>query len=127
MHASSRFNELGLDWGLHFIAYKNRSEFEDTIKRVGWNEYCFGFELTEVIPGVKEINITYMFPQDASLNTYEPLYELSQALPNWRVWNTTIIYGTPHFMTHVVDILLRLLTGKKIMEIELAFLPMKTP
>jgi hypothetical protein len=30
-------------------------------------------------------------------------------------------------MTHVVDILLRLLTGKKIMEIELAFLPMKTP
>lgn len=30
-------------------------------------------------------------------------------------------------MTHVVEILIRLLSGKKVTEIELAFLPMKTP
>lgn len=62
MLALARFNELGLDWGLHFYAFNNRSDFEDTIKRVGFNEYCFGFALTEVIPGVKEVNVTYMFP-----------------------------------------------------------------
>jgi len=43
---------------------------------------------------VKEVNITYMFPQDASLNTYEPLYELSNFVPDWGAWNNTFIYGT---------------------------------
>jgi hypothetical protein len=107
-----RINELSIDWGLHFFAFNSRLHFEEEIKRVGWNNYCFGFELSEIMPGVKEVNITYMFPQDASLNTYEPLYEFTQALPNWRLYNMTMIYGTPHFMTHVVEIILRLLSGK---------------
>ena len=59
----THFNELdGLDWGLHFIAHRSREEFEDTVKTHKFDEYCFGFELSEVKPGVKEVNITYMFP-----------------------------------------------------------------
>jgi hypothetical protein len=49
------------------------SDFTDNPKQ----DYCFGFEFSKIRPGVKEVNITYMFPYDASLNTYEPLYELS--------------------------------------------------
>lgn len=80
MHALTRFNELAdTDWGLMFFAYPSRAAFEEKIKRVGFEEYCFGFELSDIRPGVKEVNVTYMFPQDASLNTFEPLYELSQA------------------------------------------------
>jgi hypothetical protein len=37
-----------------------------------------------------------------------------------------MIYGLPHFMTHITEVLARILTGRKITEIELAFLPMKT-
>jgi hypothetical protein len=48
-------------------------------------------------------------------------------MPNWRTYNMTMIYGTPHFMIHVVEILIKLLTGKRLMELEIAFLPMKTP
>jgi hypothetical protein len=38
-----------------------------------------------------------------------------------------MIYGTPHFMIHVTDILCMLLAGKKLKELEIAILPMKTP
>ena len=82
------------------------------------------------MPGVKEINITYMFPRDNSIdssNTYEPLYDLTASIPNWRAWNTTFLYGTPQFMIYVTDLLLMLLSGHRMDDIELAFLPMKTP
>ena len=29
---------------------------------VGMNNYCFGFELSELRPGIKELNVTYMYP-----------------------------------------------------------------
>ena len=64
MPALIRLNELTVDWGLHFISYNSRDHFEEEIRRVGWNNYCFGFELSEIVTGVKEVNITYMFPQD---------------------------------------------------------------
>ena len=54
-----------------FFAYPSRAAFEEKIKKVGFEEYCFGFELSDIRPGVKEVNVTYMFPQDASLNTFE--------------------------------------------------------
>jgi hypothetical protein len=76
---------------------------------------------------VKEVNITYMFPQDASLNTYEPLFELSRIVPDWRAWNTTFIYGTSQLMIYLTDVLAMLMTGRRTAEIQLAFLPMKTP
>ena len=93
-------------------------------------EYCFGFELSDVFPGVKEINITYMFPQDTTLytgSTYEPVYDPTAGIPNWAAWNSTFMYGTPQFMVYVSDLLLLLLGGHKMEDIELAFLPMKTP
>ena len=112
---------------MHFTAWPSQEAFREQIKISDMKNYCFGFEFSEVIPGVKEVNVTYMFPQDISLNTYDPLYEFSQAQPNWRIYNQTMIYGIPHFMTHVTEVLARILTGRKITEIELAFLPMKTP
>jgi hypothetical protein len=81
-------NELiSLDWGMHFVAWPTRAAFEEQIKMNDMKNYCFGFEFSEIVPGVKEVNITYMFPQDISLNTYDPLYEFSQAQPNWRIYN----------------------------------------
>ncbi len=67
-----------------------------------------------------------MFPRDASLDTHQPLYDLTTSNPNWRQWNSTFWYGTPQFMVYVTDLLVMLLTGRKTNEIELAFLPMKT-
>lgn len=37
------------------------------------------------------------------------------------------MYGTPQFMIYITDLLIMLLTGHRTNEIELAFLPMKTP
>jgi len=90
------------------------------------NDYCFGFEISDVRPGNDEVNITYMFPRDASLNTHQPLYDLTTSNPDWRAWNSIFWYGTPQFMLYVTDLLILLLTGRKTNEIELAFLPMKT-
>ena len=78
-------------------------------------------------PGVEEVNITYMFPRDVASNTYEPLYDLTTRVPNIRAWNSTFLYGTPHFMIYATDLLVTLLSGKRSAEIELAFFPMKTP
>jgi len=90
------------------------------------NDYCFGFEISDVKYGVEEINITYMFPRDASLDTHQPLYDLTTKSPNWRAWKNIFWYGTPQFMLYVTDLLIMLLTGRRTNEIELAFLPMKT-
>lgn len=58
-----------------------------------------------------------MFPYDASLNTYEPLYEFSTGIPDWRAWNNTFIYGTTQLMIYLTDVLALLLTGKATGEI----------
>ena len=58
-----------------------------------------------------------MFPFDASLNTYEPLYELSTVIPDWRSWNNTFVYGTAQLMVYLVDVLAMLLSGKRTGEI----------
>lgn len=68
-----------------------------------------------------------MFPQDASQNTFEPLYELTNSIPNWSAWNATFLYGTPQLMIYLTDLLTMILTGgKRNREIQLAFIPMKT-
>lgn len=90
------------------------------------NEYCFGFEISDITPKSSEINVTYMFPRDASLDTHQPLYDLTTKNPDWKSWDNTFWYGTPQFMIYVVDLLLMLMTGRRTGEIELAFLPMKT-
>jgi hypothetical protein len=89
--------------------------------------FCFGFEVTNVYPGVEEINITYMLPRDAASNTYEPLYDLTTGMYNSFYWNTTFTYGTPQFMLFVTDMVVTMLTGKRVGEIQMAFFPMKTP
>ena len=55
------------------------------------------------------------------------MYDLTASIPNWRAWNSTFMYGTPQFMIYITDLLIMLLTGHRTNEIELAFLPMKTP
>ena len=79
---------------------------------------------------MKDINITYMFPRDTSIdasNTYQPLYDLTASIPNWRAWNTTFLYGTPQFMIYITDMLVMLLSGHRFDDVEFAFIPMKTP
>ena len=70
-------------------------EFYHEVRTNVTNEYCFGFEVSDVKPGIAEINITYMFPRDAALDTHKPLYDLTSSNPNWRAWNNTFWYGTP--------------------------------
>ena len=42
-------------------------------------------------------------------------------------WNYTFHFGAPHFMVHMTDILILMMTGHRTYDIELAFIPMKTP
>ena len=112
--------------GLRVEQYYSIEEFYHEVKTNVTHEYCFGFEISDVTPGGKEINITYMFPRDAALDTHQPLYDLTTSNPNWRAWNSTFWYGAPQFMIYVTDLLLMLMTGRKTQELELAFLPMKT-
>jgi hypothetical protein len=65
------------------------------VKTNSSHDFCFGFELSDVYPGIDEINVTYMFPRDVASDTYEPLYDITTQVPNMRSWNTTFIYGTP--------------------------------
>jgi len=83
--------------------------------------------MTYVHPGVKEVNVTLMFPRELALNTYKPLYDLEIRNPDMLAWNYTFHYGAPHFMVHMTDILILMMTGHRTYDIELAFLPMKTP
>jgi hypothetical protein len=79
--------------------------------------FCFGFEVSNIYPGVEEINITYMLPRDAASNTYEPLYDMTTGMYNTFYWNTTFTYGTPQFMLFVTDMVVTMLTGKRVGEI----------
>mgnify|MGYP006125654341 CR=1 FL=1 len=54
-----------------------------------------GLHVTKIIPGIKEVNITYMFPKDMASDTYQPLYDLNARIPNFRSWNYTMMWGTP--------------------------------
>lgn len=56
--------------GLKVHAFNTIDDFYHEVKTNVSNEYCFGFEISDVRPGVDEINITYMFPRDASLDTH---------------------------------------------------------
>jgi hypothetical protein len=86
--------------------------------------------MTDVKPKVQEINITIFFPRDninGIINTYTPLYDLTNKNPDWLNYNKTFLYGTPHFMICLTDFLLMLMSGHRTKELELAFIPMKTP
>ena len=78
---------------LRLKGYETVEEFYQDVKSNGTTDFCFGFEMTMVHPGIKEVNITYMFPRDVAANTYEPLYDPTTRVPNWRAWNSTFLYG----------------------------------
>jgi len=52
---------------------------EDLFENVRTNmvrEYCFGLEISDVRPGVKEANVTMLIPRELAQDTYKPLYDL---------------------------------------------------
>ena len=51
-------------------SFTSVKDFYHEVKTNVSNDFCFGFEISDVKPGVDEINITYMFPRDASLDTH---------------------------------------------------------
>lgn len=77
------------------MPFDSIEDFHDAVTKNATQDFCFGFELTDVRPGIDEINITYMFPRDVASDTYEPLYDLTARTPNMRAWNSTFLYGTP--------------------------------
>jgi hypothetical protein len=86
--------------------------------------------MTQVRPSVDEVNITIFFPRDdmaGLINTYTPLYDLTQRNPDWISYKRTFLYGTPHFMICITDFILMMMRGHRMKELELAFIPMKTP
>lgn len=102
-------------------------DFEEDIKKDATKDYCMGLHITNVIPGIKEVNVTYMFPKDMASDTHQPLYDLGARIPNFRSWNYTMMWGTPQLMLHSTDFILTLLKGKPVKDIHLAMIPMKTP
>jgi hypothetical protein len=51
-------------------SFTSVKDFYQEVKTNVSNDFCFGFEISDVKKGVEEINITYMFPRDASLDTH---------------------------------------------------------
>ena len=95
------------------MAYNSTELFFADLKNNISLAFCFGFEISNVYPGVPEINITYMMPRDTASNTFEPLFDVTTGMPNMFHWNNTFTYGTPQFMLFVTDTLLMLLTGHR--------------
>lgn len=81
--------------GLELVPFESVEDLHDAVTKNSTQDFCFGFEITDVRPGIDEINVTMMFPRDVSPNTYEPLYDLTARTPNIRAWNSTFLYGTP--------------------------------
>jgi hypothetical protein len=76
------------------------------------------------------VNITIFFPRDdigGLINTYTPIYDLTLASPDWLAYNKTMLYGTNHFMIAITDFVAMMVGGHRMKEIELAWIPMKTP
>ena len=48
--------------GLIVHPFHTQEEFFQQVKYNISQDYCFGFEISDVFRGVKEINVTYMFP-----------------------------------------------------------------
>ena len=48
--------------GLIVHPFATQEEFFKQVKTNVTQDFCFGFEISDVQRGVKEINITYMFP-----------------------------------------------------------------
>jgi len=63
--------------GLHLKTFNTTEAFYEQVKTNISQDYCFGFELSDIRPGVKEINVTYMFPMDVAANTLQPLFDLT--------------------------------------------------
>ena len=51
-------------------SFLTMEEFYHEVKTNVSNEFCFGFEISDVKASNNEINVTYMFPRDASLDTH---------------------------------------------------------
>ena len=56
--------------GLRVHSYHSVDDFYHEVKTNVSHEYCFGFEISDVRPNIDEVNVTYMFPRDASLDTH---------------------------------------------------------
>ena len=81
--------------GLTVYPFNSTDAFYHDVKSNVSNEYCFGFEVSDITPNSEEVNVTYMFPRDASLDSHQPLYDLTSKNPDWRSWDNTFWYGTP--------------------------------
>lgn len=64
-------------------SFTDIDDFYYEVKTNVSNEYCFGFEVSDIKHGIDEVNVTYMFPRDVSLDTHQPLYDLTTSAPNW--------------------------------------------
>jgi len=78
MVSSDKFNEsfypaikeAFLTKGLSVSSFNSTEDFYHDVKSNVSNEYCFGFEVSDISANSEEVNVTYMFPRDASLDTH---------------------------------------------------------
>ena len=61
----------------------------DEVRSNYHTDFCFGFEITDVYPGIKEVNVTLLFPRELALDTSKPLYDLTLRNKDWYNWNFT--------------------------------------
>jgi hypothetical protein len=60
-----------------FHGYETAEELQQDVMSNLTREYCFGFELSDVRPGIEEVNLTMMFPRDVVPDTHQPVYDLT--------------------------------------------------
>lgn len=68
-----------------------------------------------------------MFPRDVVFDTYSPFFDESIKAPNLKAWNVTMVSGMPELMIYMTNILGFFFKGNRFYDIQLGFIPMKTP
>ena len=76
-----------------------------------------------MIPNSEAVDVTFFEPYDFEWHS-SPLV---QSKPDWASYNKTMESGLPHLMLRAANFVLMVLKGQKFKELELAFVPMKTP
>lgn len=75
--------------GLKLWAFETQEDLFYNVRTNMSREYCFGLEISDIRPGVKEANITMLIPRELAQDTYKPLVDWLQFTPDWYNWNFT--------------------------------------
>ena len=84
---------------------------------------CFAVEFLNLWPNSRDVSLIFYEPYEFNWYTAPKV----QSKPDWTSYNKSMESGLPHLMVRAAEVVLMVLKGQKFKELELAFVPMKTP